>query len=178
MQLGILEGDTLATGVPRMRLQASEQPALGALRKSDLVRAARRARAFLPRSSRRLGAPARARGRAILRFDGKRRPGRSAAMAPRRAPVRSAAARAVGRRRRTVAAGHCGPRTRRPNGSVIRDLFLESLFLASNAAELLERTWPALCANGGRLLNRLLNRFLFVATLPDPRVAALHRSRR
>src|SRR6266403_3618797 len=33
-------------------------------------------------------------------------------------------------------------------GSVIRDLFLESLFLATNAAALLERSWPALCANG------------------------------
>jgi Iap family predicted aminopeptidase len=38
MQLGILEGDTLATGVPRMRFEAGEQPALGALAKSDLVK--------------------------------------------------------------------------------------------------------------------------------------------
>jgi hypothetical protein len=60
-----------------------------------------------------------------------------------------------------------------PTGSVIRDLFLESRFLASNAAALLERSWPAQCANGGRLLNRMLSRFLFVATLPDARVAAL-----
>ncbi len=59
-----------------------------------------------------------------------------------------------------------------PTSSVISDLFLESLFLASNAAALLERSWPALCANGGRLLNRMLSRFLFVATLPDPRVGA------
>jgi hypothetical protein len=42
-----------------------------------------------------------------------------------------------------------------PTSSVICDLFLESLFLASNAAALLERSWPALCANGGRLLNRM-----------------------
>jgi len=60
-----------------------------------------------------------------------------------------------------------------PTGSVVRDLFLESLFLATNAWALLERSWPALIANGGALLNRMLNRFLFVATLPDPRLAAI-----
>ena len=59
------------------------------------------------------------------------------------------------------------------SGAVIRDLFLESLFLATNAAALLELSWPGLSARGGRLLNRMLNRFLFVATLPDPRIAAL-----
>ncbi len=62
-----------------------------------------------------------------------------------------------------------------PTGSLMRDLFLESLFLASNSAALLERSWAALCANCGQLLNRMLDRFLFVATLPDPRVAAFVR---
>ena len=38
MHLGVLEGETLSTGVPRMQLEASEQPALGALAASDLVR--------------------------------------------------------------------------------------------------------------------------------------------
>ena len=55
----------------------------------------------------------------------------------------------------------------------MRDLFLKSLFLATNAWALLERSWPALIANGGALLNRMLNRFLFVSTLPDPRMAAI-----
>jgi len=38
MHVGVLEGDTLASGVPRMQLEASEQPALAALAASDLVR--------------------------------------------------------------------------------------------------------------------------------------------
>jgi hypothetical protein len=63
------------------------------------------------------------------------------------------------------------------NGSeadqLLRDLFLEAVFLATNAAVLLERTWPALVANGARLLGRMLNRFIYVATLPDPRFGLL-----
>ena len=58
-------------------------------------------------------------------------------------------------------------------GAILGDLFLESVFLATNARELLERTWPALCANSGKLLNRLLKRFLYVATLPDPRLSLI-----
>jgi hypothetical protein len=56
-------------------------------------------------------------------------------------------------------------------GAVIRDLFLESLFLATNAEELLERVWLVLTADRGRLLNKLLDRFLFTATLPDSALA-------
>ena len=58
-------------------------------------------------------------------------------------------------------------------GAVMRDLFLESLFLATDASALLERCWAALIANRGSLLNRMLNRFLFVATLPDSRFTPL-----
>ncbi len=52
-------------------------------------------------------------------------------------------------------------------GTILRDLLLESLFFANNAAELLERVWPALASKNGELLARLLDRFLFTATLPD-----------
>ncbi|HEY4034184.1 MAG TPA: ATP-binding protein [Ktedonobacteraceae bacterium] len=52
-------------------------------------------------------------------------------------------------------------------GQILRDLLLESLFVANNAAELLERVWPVLASNNGELLARLLDRFLFTATLPD-----------
>jgi hypothetical protein len=38
MHLGVLEGEMLSAGVPRMELEPSEQPALGALVASDLVR--------------------------------------------------------------------------------------------------------------------------------------------
>jgi hypothetical protein len=57
--------------------------------------------------------------------------------------------------------------------ALIRDLFLESLFLATNARTLIERAWPVLISNSGALLRRLLDRFLFVATLPDLRLLAL-----
>jgi hypothetical protein len=57
-----------------------------------------------------------------------------------------------------------------PTGKLIRDLFLEALFLAPNSATLLEQAWPVLVANSGKLLNVLIERFLYVATLPDPRL--------
>ena len=56
---------------------------------------------------------------------------------------------------------------------LLRDLFLDALFQATNATELLNRTWDSLTAGNGALLNRLLDRFLFVASLPDPRLEAL-----
>jgi hypothetical protein len=59
------------------------------------------------------------------------------------------------------------------SGTLIRDLFLESLFLATNARTLIERAWPVLISNSGALLRRLLDRFLYVATLPDIRLLAL-----
>ena len=172
-QLGILEGDTLATGVPLIRFQASEQPALSALRKSDLVRLRDERARF---SHDLLGDWARLR---VLMGEQSVAPTASGERA--NLPRWHRAVRLYGQRlleqsadgaerwQQTIA----GLAEDAPNSSVIRDLFLESLFLASNAAALLERSWPALCANGGRLLNRMLHRFLFVATLPDPRVAAL-----
>ena len=56
--------------------------------------------------------------------------------------------------------------------ALVRDLYLDALFVATNASELLERAWPTLVALNGHLLNRLLHRFLLVATLPDPRLPA------
>jgi hypothetical protein len=58
------------------------------------------------------------------------------------------------------------------SGALLRDLFLDSLFLATNSVSLLERAWPVLTSNSGELLRRLLDRFLFVATLPDIRLLA------
>jgi hypothetical protein len=60
-----------------------------------------------------------------------------------------------------------------PEGAIIRDLLLEALFLATNAIALLLRSWPVLSANRGRLLKLVLERFLFAATLPDPRIELL-----
>jgi hypothetical protein len=52
-----------------------------------------------------------------------------------------------------------------------RGVLLESLFWAANADEALESLWPRLMADGGDLLKRLLQRFLYSATVPDPGTA-------
>jgi hypothetical protein len=53
---------------------------------------------------------------------------------------------------------------------VTRDLFLEALIFAADAIPLLEAVWPNLIADKGKLLNRLMDRLLFVASFPDPRL--------
>lgn len=58
------------------------------------------------------------------------------------------------------------------SSTVARDLMLDSLIFASNSEQLMEGLWPHLAAGDGRLLSRLLNRFLFVATKPHPEAAA------
>ncbi len=49
------------------------------------------------------------------------------------------------------------------------DLILESVLFAANTVERLEEIWVHLLGNDCFLLNRLLNRFMHIATLPDPR---------
>lgn len=53
---------------------------------------------------------------------------------------------------------------------VTKDLFLEALIFAADAIPLLEAAWPNLIADKGKLLNRLMDRLLFVASFPDPRL--------
>ena len=48
------------------------------------------------------------------------------------------------------------------------DVFSDSLALATNSAELLERIWPALIANQGSRLRRLMKRIMIVGTIPVP----------
>lgn len=52
------------------------------------------------------------------------------------------------------------------------DLILESVLFAANMTGRLEEIWEHLLANESLLLNRLLNRFLYTGTLPDPRYQA------
>jgi len=52
------------------------------------------------------------------------------------------------------------------------DLVLESVAFAGNAEALLRQVWQTLVARNGKLLNRLLTRFLHIATLPDPLYAS------
>lgn len=53
---------------------------------------------------------------------------------------------------------------------VTKDLFLEALIFAADAVPLLKAAWPNLIADKGKLLNRLMDRLLFVASFPDPRL--------
>ena len=53
------------------------------------------------------------------------------------------------------------------HGAVVRDLLLEALVVSENGRELLSEAWPVLVRDDGRLLELLLDRFLFAATLPD-----------
>ncbi|MBV6626989.1 MAG: hypothetical protein KI793_29310 [Rivularia sp. (in: Bacteria)] len=52
--------------------------------------------------------------------------------------------------------------------NLAQDLLLEAVIFAANPQPLLERLWSDLAANNGLLLRRLLGRFLYVATLPNP----------
>ncbi|MBE9053451.1 hypothetical protein IQ243_24190 [Nostocales cyanobacterium LEGE 11386] len=53
------------------------------------------------------------------------------------------------------------------------DLLLEAVVFAANPLPLLERIWADLAANDGLLLRRLLAKFLFIATLPNPAILAI-----
>jgi hypothetical protein len=56
---------------------------------------------------------------------------------------------------------------------VTKDLFLEALIFAADSMPLLEAVWQELVTEKGKLLNRLMDRLLFVASFPDPRLRSL-----
>jgi hypothetical protein len=56
---------------------------------------------------------------------------------------------------------------------LVGDLYLDAAVFADDAAEVLGSVWPILLVDDGELLRRLLNRFLHVATIPDPRGALI-----
>jgi hypothetical protein len=58
-------------------------------------------------------------------------------------------------------------------GNLLLDLLLESAIFATNPLPIYEKLWPELVADQGRLLNRLLGRFVQVATVPNPMMLAL-----
>jgi hypothetical protein len=173
MRVVTFEAETLSAGVPRMRLEYGEQQTLPALVASDLIRISDQRVRF---SHDLLGDWAR-----MMVLVGEP-PTDSPANRDRAASPRwHRAVRLYGQRlleqtphdcerwRLTVEQTEDGS----DSGKVVRDLLLESLFLAINAGELLNRVWSVLTSDTGRLLNRLLDRFLFVATLPDPRLAEI-----
>jgi hypothetical protein len=57
--------------------------------------------------------------------------------------------------------------------NVTLDLLLESVIFAANPLPIYEKLWPELVSDQGKLLNRLLGRFLHVATVPNPMMLAL-----
>jgi len=59
--------------------------------------------------------------------------------------------------------------------NLAQDLLIESVIFASNPLPILGRLWPELTANNGLLLRRLLGRFLYSATLPNPLFLAFAR---
>lgn len=173
MRLGTLEGDTLLASVPRMQLEQSEQAALGSLTDSDLVRIRDQRVRFTHDM---LGDWARLN---VLIGE----PGLSAPSVRARAklPRWHRAMRLFGQR--LLEQVEDGPERWRQavegledgteEGAIIRDQLVEALFLATNAVALLQRSWGPLTANRGRLLALMLERFMFAATLPDPRIGAL-----
>jgi hypothetical protein len=58
----------------------------------------------------------------------------------------------------------------------IRNSFLESVVFAGNSHQLLKAIWPILIKEDGKLLVDLLNRFLYVATFPNPQYLMLAKS--
>ena len=60
-----------------------------------------------------------------------------------------------------------------PRGESARDLLLDAVILSTNAGTHLEKVWPILVVEDGKLLKRMLNRFLHIATVPDSRVLLL-----
>jgi energy-coupling factor transporter ATP-binding protein EcfA2 len=62
--------------------------------------------------------------------------------------------------------------TKQTDVTLEQDLLLESVIFAATPKPLLDRLWPELAKDKGKLLKRLLKRFLHVATLPNPIVMA------
>jgi hypothetical protein len=172
MKLATTEAETLSRGVPRTQLGHNEQQTLPGLEQSGLIRV-RDDRVYLAHDL--LGDWARL--RVLVAEDATSTGTESRAASPRW----QQAVRLFGQRL-LEASDNGQTRWRQsvesikdelPSAGLMRDLFLDALFQATNATELLNRTWDTLIAGSGALLHRLLDRFLFVASLPDPRLAAL-----
>jgi hypothetical protein len=176
MKIGDLEAASLADGVPRKNLQYQEQEVLSSLVTADLVRVrderVRFAHDLLGDWSR-------------LRLLVGEEPTASAGDRKRAASPRwHRAVRLFGQR--LLEQGGSGPEewrkaiTRADDGSepgrVVSDLMLEAIFFAQNARALLEQAWPRLAADSGQLLDRLLDRFLYVATVPNDRLEEVFKS--
>ena len=144
MKLAQTEADTLSHGLLRIELDIAAQTVLSSLAQSGLIRL-RNDRVFLSHDL--LGDWARFR---ILSAENAIS---DATLESRSAsPPWQQAVRLLGQR--------------------LLERSADALFLAPDAARLLDKSWDLLIAQNGKLLKKLLDRFLFVATIPDPRIAA------
>jgi hypothetical protein len=172
MKLAAIEAETLSRGVPRTELNHDEQHTLPSLERSGLIRI-RDERVFLAHDL--VGDWARL--RVLIAEDATSSSTESRAASPRwQQAVRLFGQRLLegspdghARWREAVIAENDAS----PSAGLLCDLFLDALFLATNAVDLLNQTWDTLTADNGKLLNRLLDRFLYIATLPDPRLIVL-----
>jgi hypothetical protein len=168
MKVGELEAATLASGVQVTTLDFQEQKALPSLVAADLVRV-REGRIRFAHDL--LGDWARLR---VLVSEGPR--GFSEDEHRVASPRWHRAIRLLGQRL-LEQGGSGGPEEWkkaivRANdgtdaGQVVSDLLLEAIFFARDARSLLEQAWSLLTADRGRLLERLLMRFLYIATVPS-----------
>lgn len=172
-KIAALEAGTLESGVPLASLEYAEQQATTSLTSADLLR---RRNERLTFSHDLLGDWSRLR---ILIGDD---PTRSPESIQRCAMPRwHRAVRLFGRWllaqpdgvRRWSAAMARAESGNSSVGAVIRDLMLESLVVSENSRLLLSMAWEVLIQEDGRLLRLLLERFLFVATIPDLRLVEL-----
>jgi hypothetical protein len=172
MQLAMAEAETLSNGVPRTQLGHAQQHTLRGLEQSGLIRIRDHRVSFAHDL---LGDWARL--MVLVAEDATSSSTENRAASPRwQQAIRLFGQRLLetstegqARWRHSVETVSAAPA---PAG-LLRDLFLDALFQATNAVELLNQTWDTLTAANGTLLRRLLDRFLIVASLPDPRMAAL-----
>ncbi|HQU44813.1 MAG TPA: hypothetical protein PK867_18505, partial [Pirellulales bacterium] len=168
-RLAVIEASTLASGVPLTQLEHPELQSLSDLMLADLLKR-RNERVMFSHDL--LGDWARLR---VLIGEDPTRSGealRRVAAARWHRAVRLLGrwllAQADGLHRWSQALARADNGT--TNGTLVRDLLLEAVVLSENSRQLLDLAWPVLIANEARLLKRLLDRFLFVATVPDLRV--------
>jgi hypothetical protein len=166
-KLGVSEGDSLLAGVGLSQLSEPESRTLGDLQKLALVRVREDDERVLFQHDL-LGDWARLR---VLVEEAEERPG----ILPQhqRTPRWHHAIRLYGQRllEKGGAASWKAVWDTLPltdDGTIARDLMLESLVTTTNALAVLETLWPELSNSNGRWLRRLLQRFLWTATAPHP----------
>lgn len=170
-KLGIIEAETLSSGVPESCLSIPEAEFLGQLENDQLVKVRDGRVAF---SHDMVGDWARYMS---LVVDPSVNRIKEISLQPRW----HAAVRLYGQRLLERGGEECaewrslvlGLRGLGHEGDLGADLLLDSIIFAAFPKLHLEKLWPDLSSDNGVLLSRLLKRFLYIATIPDPRIRYL-----